>query len=452
MLLSPLYRRHYLETIRLAYPIIIGQLSTIIIMITDNIVVGNYSADALAAASLAHAIFMTLQIFGMGVTFGLTPLVASAVATQDYEACRRLFKHALLTYTFLSVILYGIVLLITLFLDSFGQVPHIVALAKPFLQIVGFSIVPSLIFQTFKQFMEGLSQTKEPMFVALFGEMLNVIFNIVLVFGWFGFPRLGLIGSGIATVIARIFMVILITYLFVQREKFAKYVAGFRKQWIELALFTKLLKIGLPIGMQVIFESSCFAFSAIMAGWIGDNGKTLAAHQIALNIAATTYLIASGISTAASIRTAGQRGLKNIEEMQMAGKSAMVIVTIFMFICALTMVVGRNILPSLYVQDAQVIEIASNLLLVAAIFQLSDGIQVVSIGALRGLHDVKIPTIITLIAYWGIGTPLAAFLMFYMGWGGVGIWASLAFALTVAAALLSYRFLKLCKTVVIQTN
>ncbi len=447
-LLSPIYKRHYSETIRLAYPIVIGQLSTIVIMITDNIVVGNYSADSLAAASLAHAIFMTLQIFGMGVTFGLTPLVASAVAKQEHANCQTLFKHALITYSLLGVVLYGIVLLITSFLDSFGQVPHIAALAKPFLQLVGFSIIPSLIFQTFKQFMEGLSQTKEPMFVAIIGEVLNAVLNIVLVFGFLGFPRLGLLGSGIATIIARILMIVLITWIFLHKDSFKIYAQGLWQQVLKTELFAKLLKIGLPIGMQVIFESSCFAFSAIMAGWIGDNGKTLAAHQIALNIAATTYLIASGISTAASIRTAGQKGLKNIEEMQMAGKSAMVIVTVFMFFCALTMVVGHRFLPSLYVQDEQVIDIASKLLLVAAIFQLSDGIQVVSIGALRGLHDVKIPTIITLIAYWGIGTPLAAFLMFYMGWGGVGIWASLAFALSIAAALLSYRFLKLCREVV----
>ncbi len=450
MLFSPLYKRHYVETIRLAYPIVIGQLSTIIIMITDNIVVGNYSSDSLAAASLAHAIFMTLQIFGMGVTFGLTPLVASAVATKEYDTCRKLFKHALITYTAMSVILSAIILIFSLFIDHIGQAPQVVILAKPFLQIVGISIIPSLIFQTFKQFMEGLSQTKEPMFVALIGELLNIFLNIVLVFGFLGFPELGLVGSGVATLIARIVMVVIITWIFINHEKFKIYAQGFLQQILDSKLFKTLLNIGLPIGMQVIFESSCFAFSAIMAGWIDDGGKTLAAHQIALNIAATTYLIAAGISTATSIRTANQRALKNIEEMQMAGKSSMVIVTIFMFFCAMAMILGRNFLPSLYVSDEIVIGIASQLLVVAAIFQLSDGIQVVSIGALRGLHDVKIPTIITLIAYWGIGTPLAAFLMFYMGWGGVGIWASLAFALSVAAALLSYRFLKLCREVVIK--
>lgn len=447
MLLSPLYQKHYSETIRLAYPIVIGQLSTIIIMITDNVVVGNYSADALAAASLSHAIFMTLQIFGMGVTFGLTPLVASAVATKDYDLCRKLFKHGIITYTSLSIILAFIVLIISQLLDYFGQAPHIVALAKPFLQLVGFSIIPSLLFQTFKQFMEGLSQTKEPMFVAIAGEILNGILNVVLVFGFLGFPSLGLIGSGIATLIARILMVMLIAGIFFNQEKFKIYVTGFKEQVLTSEWFNKLLKIGLPIGMQVIFESSAFAFSAIMAGWIADGGKTLAAHQIALNIASTTYLIASGISTAASIRTANYKGMKDKEGMQMAGKSAIIIATVFMFCCAVIMVLGRTFLPSLYVNDAQVIAIASNLLLVAALFQLSDGVQVVSIGALRGLQDVRIPTIITVIAYWGVGMPLSAFLMFYMNWGGLGIWASLALALLVAAILLTNRFLKLCRQV-----
>jgi MATE family multidrug resistance protein len=443
MFFSTLYQKHYTETIRLAYPIVIGQLSTIIIMITDNVVVGNFSADSLAAASISHAIFMTLQIFGMGVTFGITPLVASAVATQDHDLCRKLFKHGIITYTAFSVILSMVVLLITQFIDHFGQPPHIVTLAKPFLQLVGFSIIPALIFQTFKQFMEGLSQTKEPMYVAIVGEILNAILNVVLVFGFLGFPRLGLIGSGIATLTARIFMVLFITYIFFNRQKFSRYAQGLQAQLLEAEWFIKLLKIGLPIGMQMIFESSAFAFSAIMAGWVADNGKTLAAHQIALNIASTTYLTASGISMATAIRTANYKGLKDVEGMQMAGKSGIVIAVVFMFICALAMVLGNTFLPSLYVQDTQVIAIAANLLLVAALFQLSDGVQVVTMGALRGLQDVRMPTFITFVAYWGIGLPLSAFLMFYMEWGGVGIWASLAFALSVAAILLTRRFFKL---------
>ncbi len=443
LLFSADYQRHYKETLRLALPIIAGQLSTIVIMITDNVVVGNFSADSLAAASISHAIFMTLQIFGMGVTLGLTPLVAAAVATKKHNTCRKLFKHGLLLYTSLGVALCAIILGITWGLEFIKQPPHITALAKPFLMVVGFSVIPFMIFQTFKQFMEGLSQTKEPMYVAIVGEVLNAGLNIVLVFGFLGFPRLGLVGSGIATLIARVFMVVMIAWFFFNRKKFAIYTQAVYWRLVSANLFKKLLNIGLPIGLQVIFESSCFAFSAIMAGWLPDNGKTLAAHQIALNIAATTYLIAAGFGTAASIRTANQKGLNNPLEMQRAGESALLIVIVFMACCAILLIFSSLVLPSLYVQDAEVIKIASTLILLASIFQLSDGIQVVSIGALRGLQDVKVPTVITLIAYWGVGTPVGALLAFYFGWGGLGIWTALLVSLTVAAGLLCIRFLRL---------
>lgn len=455
MLFSADYIRHYKETLKLATPIILGQLSTIVIMITDNIVVGNFSADALAAASISHAIFMTLQIFGMGVTLGLTPLVATAVSARKFHTCRKLFKHSLLLYTFIGLVLCSLVLLASWGLDFFRQPAHITALAKPFLSVVGFSVIPFMIFQTFKQFMEGLSQTKEPMFVAIFGEVLNAGLNIVLVFGFLGFPRLGLVGSGVATLLARILMVLVIAWLFFNKEKFKKYAQDIRWRLVSWQLFKNLLNIGLPIGLQVIFESSCFAFSAIMAGWLPDNGKTLAAHQIALNIAATTYLIAAGFGTAAAIRTANQQGLKNPVEMQRAGESALLIVIVFMTLCAILLISTSLVLPSLYVKDigdnSEVIAIASNLILLAAIFQLSDGIQVVSIGALRGLQDVKVPTLITLIAYWGVGTPLGALLAFYFGWGGLGIWTALLFSLTIAAGFLCRRFLKLSENM-IKTN
>jgi multidrug resistance protein, MATE family len=238
-------------------------------------------------------------------------------------------------------------------------------------------------------------------------------------------------------------MVGLIAWLFFYKDKFRKYALNLNWHLVSTKVFKQLLAIGLPIGLQIIFESSCFAFSAIMAGWLPDKGKTLAAHQIALNIAATTYLIAAGFGMAASIRTANQKGLNNAQAMQKAGESALLIVIFFMTICAVLLIVTNLVLPTLYVQDGEVIAIASNLILLAAIFQLSDGIQVVSIGALRGLQDVKIPTLITLVAYWGVGTPLGALLAFHFGWGGMGIWTGLLLSLTAAAGFLCYRFLQL---------
>jgi MATE family multidrug resistance protein len=437
--ISTAYRQHYRETLQLAYPIILGQLSTTIIMITDNIAVGNFSADALAAAGVAHALYMLIVILGMGISFGLTPPVASAAATGDTESCKKLLKHGLILYAGIGVALYVVIWALSMALPYFKQPPHIVEMAIPFMHLVGFSVVPSMIYFGFKQFMEGIAHPKDAMYVALIGEVLNAGLNVVLVFGFLGFPRLGLIGSGLATLLTRFLMVAIIAYIFMTRKTYQPF--RFRFNWdVRQKYFSQLIRIGIPIGLQMTFEASCFSASAIMSGWVADDGKTLAAYQIALNIAATTFLIASGLSMAASIRTAQQRGLGNIEGMALAGKSAMILVMMYMALCALLIIVFRNVLPQLYVDSPEVEQIAASLLLVVAVFQLFDGLQVVAMGILRGLEDVKVPTIINLVAYWIVGLPLGAFFAFYAGWGGVGIWTGLAIALGAAAIMLSRRF------------
>lgn len=447
---SQSYLSHYRQTIKLALPIVAGQLSQVMISLADTTMVGHYQSQSLAASSLANAIFFTVFIVGIGITLGLTPPVASSFAAGDMKACKRYFKHGIVLYTTMGLLIFVVVYISSFFLENMGQQPEIAALAQPYLQILGASAFFVLIFQAIKQFMHGLSHTKEPMFIEFGEAALNVFLNYLFIFGNWGFPEMGLLGAGIATVLARMAGCIALIILFVNSPKFDKYLKDIQWKVFSTAEFKYLLKLGVPIGLSMLFEMSAFAMSNVMMGWI--SADTLAAHQIALNIASVTFLVAQSISAATAVRTANQLGLKNTQELRMAGKAGMLINLMFMAVCMLLISIFYQTLPALYVTEIEVQKIASTLLIVAALFQLSDGLQVACMGALRGIMDVRVPTLITLFAYWGIGIPLGYVLGFVFGMGAVGIWLSLFIALTAAAILLTIRFLSKSKTIVQQAT
>ncbi|GAB4184962.1 MAG: MATE family efflux transporter [Thermoflexibacter sp.] len=440
------YFSHYRQTIHLALPIIAGQLSQILISLADNTMVGNFDSQSLAASALANAIFWSIFIVGIGITLGLTPPVAASSVTGDIKTCQRYFKHGIVLYSSIGFFIFLFIVAISFFLDNLGQQPEVATLARPYLQILGGSAFFVLIFQSIKQFMHGISHTKEPMYIE-FGEAgLNVLLNYTFIFGNFGFPALGLLGAGIATILSRMLGCIALVILFVSSSRFAKYREGLEWKAFAFKDFKYLIKLGVPIGLSMLFETSAFAMSNVMMGWIGAD--ELAAHQITLNVASTTFLVAMGISSATAVRTANQLGLKNVVELRMAGKAGMLINLVFMASCVLIISIFHNVIPMLYVKEVEVQKIASILLIVAALFQLSDGLQVACMGALRGITDVKVPTFITLFAYWGIGIPLGYVLGFVLDIGAVGIWISLFIALTIAAILLTLRFLDKSKRII----
>ena len=440
------YINHYKQTSKLAIPIIAGQVSQILISLADSTMVGHYDSKSLAAAALAHAIFWTIFILGMGITLGLTPPVAAAHATGDLKNCKRYFKHGTVLYTLIGLIIFTLVYIASFFLEQMGQKQEVVLLARPYLQLLGLSGFFVLVFQAIKQFMHGLSHTKEPMYIEFGEAILNVFLNYLLIFGHWGFPAMGLVGAGIATVIARMSGCIALIILFLNSPKFDIYRKEITWNVFSTTDFKYLIKLGVPIGLSMLFEVSAFGMSNVMMGWI--NADTLAAHQIALNVASITFLVAQGVSAATAVRTANQLGLKNTPEIRMAGKTGMIMNIAFMALCMIMIATFGNVIPTLYVNETQVHSIASTLLIVAAFFQLSDGLQVACMGALRGITDVKVPTLITLFAYWGIGIPLGYVLGFVMDMGAVGIWISLFLALTAAAILLFFRFLSISNRIV----
>ena len=423
-------KEHLRRNIKLAYPVIIGQVGHIMVSVADTMMVGKVGVIPLAAATFGSTFYTVLMIFGIGVSYAITPLVA-ATDNKNQGRLMQFFQNGLALNLVLSLVLVGIGLLVSPFLGHFGQEPEVAALAGPYLIVMCISLVPLMHFQTYRQFSEGLSDTFNPMWVSILANLLNIGLNYILIYGAFGVPAYGLIGAGYATLTARVIMAVLM-YLVTKKK-----LTGFTWHF-DWSIIKKMLNIGVPSGMQYVFEIGAFAAAAIMVGWI--NAASQAAHQIGINLAAITYMAATGLGAAGTIRIGNQMGLKNIKDLKIAGYSLMLTVIGFMVICGLVFIIFRHQLVALYITDAFVQELAAGLLIVAAAFQVSDGMQAVGLGVLRGLTDVKIPTIVTFIAYWMIAIPGGYVLGFVFDLGVYGVWYGLLGGLTVSAILHVLRF------------
>ena len=433
------YRTHVKTTFLIAYPVMLSQLGHILVGVADSMMVGALGAEPLAAVSLANSLFSLGLMFGIGVSIAITPLVAAADGGDTTYDQSQIFRHGLVINTVAGLVLAGILTGSAYVLPWFNQPPRVVELTTPYLLIIALSMVPFMLFQTFRQYAEGLSFTRTAMVVTLSANFLNVLLNYLLIYGYAGFPAMGLNGAGVATLVSRVVMAgVMVVYVI--RSPWFRWVPV-RVRSLQRALVSRMLAIGVPTGFQYIFEVGTFSFASIMMGWLGT--RALAAHQIALNLAAVSYMVATGLAAAATVRIGNQLGQRDLPNLRRVGWSALLMSTVLMSVSAGVFLVCNHALPTLYVDEVPVIELAASLLVIAAFFQLSDGIQAVALGILRGMADVKVPTLITLVAYWGIGLPIAYVLAFPMGWGAQGIWIGLLISLTVAAVLLVRRFRRL---------
>ena len=436
-------RDHFKTTLLLAYPVMLSQLGQVSVGVADSMMVGRLGAVPLAAASLGNSIFFVIMMFGIGISMGITPLVSLADGKGKTKRISRLFSHGLWINLISSILLIAVILGLSQGLHFLNQPEEVVILAVPYLFIITASLLPMMVFQTFKQMAEGLSQTKQAMYITVFANLVNVFLNWVLIWGKFGFPELGLNGAGLATLISRILMMLMMGGYILGSGRYKKYNFSLRNRNASLMMYSRILKIGIPTGFQFIFEVSAFGTAAIMMGWIGVNA--LAGHQIALNLASISYMMATGLATAGMIRVSNQIGKGNLKAMREAGLVVFGLVMGFMFLCGVVFVSFRFFLPTLYIDDPEVISLSASLLIIAGLFQLSDGVQVVGLGVLRGMEDVKIPTLVTLMAYWVLGLPLGYVLAFNFGFAEKGIWYGLLIGLSITAILLFYRFHVLSK-------
>ena len=441
------YTKEFRYNVQLATPVILGMLGHTLVAFVDNIMVGQLGTAELAAVSLGNSFMFIAMSLGIGFSTAITPLVAEADGEKNEERGKAAFKHGLFLCTVLGVALFLLVLGAKPLMYIMNQPEEVVVLAMPYLNLVAASLVPLIIFQAFKQCSDGLSMTRYPMYATVVANVVNVALNYVFIFGAFGFPKLGIVGAAIGTLASRVIMLGYLWYLMSQHHKSRFYVLQIKFFELRKVMLKKLMNLGFPSALQMFFEVAIFTAAIWLSGILGKNPQ--AANQIALNLSSMTFMVAMGFSVTAMIRVGNQKGLKRFRELRRITFSILLLTTLLAAVFAVIFALFREQLPKLYLDydDAaqftdnfQVWAIASKLLLIAAIFQISDALQVVALGTLRGMQDVKIPTFITFVAYWLIGFPVSYYLGMHTEYGSSGIWIGLLAGLTASGIMLFVRF------------
>lgn len=444
------YIPYYKRNLKVAFPVMLTQLGASLVGLFDSIMVGHYATVDLAAVSFANALFFAVMVFAMGALMGITPLVGfhvgDTLAHADHHETNEKSIASLLQNGISFTILLSIAMVILLcafypFFDYMGQDPEVIRVARPYYILVVISIVPFLFFCLQKQFLEGLGNTLVAMVITLTMNLLNILLNWVLIFGHWGFEPMGATGAGIATLISRIGMPLCFTLAIVIKRDWRRYLHLFSIRLANWHDVKRIAKIGVPIGVQTFTEFIIFALSFIIVGWISK--EALAAQQIANQIADLTFMLATGIGAATTIRVSHQLGKGDLIAVRMASTASIHLVLLMNTIGAALMISLRNYIPLLFTNDPAVIDIASTLIIFAGLFQYADGLQNVGAAMLRGITDVKVPVLIAFCSYVLVGLSVGIVCTFPLGMGASGIWIGFICGLTLAAILLHLRFNKL---------
>ncbi len=453
------YTKEFSYNWRLAAPVIMGMLGHTFVGLVDNVMVGQLGAAELAAVSLGNSFFFVAMSLGIGFSTAITPLIAEADSEQNFARGKSAFKHGFVLCTLLALVLFALMLLAKPLMYMMDQPQEVVVLALPYLDMVALSLIPLIIFQALKQYSDGMSLTKYPMYATIIANIINVFFNYVLIFGVWGFPKMGVVGAGLGTLISRFVMLFLMWYFLKRLEKTKAYLSGLKLFILEHSMMKKIIGLGLPSALQMFFEVGIFTAAIWLSGTLGKNAQ--AANQIALNLSSMTFMIATGLSVTAMIRVGNQKGLKRPIELRRIAKSIFMMGLILATLFAVLFLVFHQTLPTFYLDlndmehlmdNQNVVQIAANLLIIAALFQISDSTQVVFLGALRGLQDVKIPTLITFVAYWIVGFPISYYLGASTRYGSIGIWIGLLAGLTASSIFLYIRFDYLSKQLILKQS
>ncbi len=438
----PFYKRN----LKVAIPVMLTQAGQVSVHLADNIMVGRLGTTELASVSFANSIFILGMVFGIGFTQGLTPHVGQSYGKGDHDKVKALLGNSLFLNIITTFILTIAMTLAAIFMNSMGQTENVVKLGRDYYDIVLFSMLPFLLFFGLRQFSEGIGITKYAMYITLTGNLINIFLNWVLIFGHLGFESQGVKGAAIATLISRIFMLTAFIFAFYKLKCYGRYVNFNFRKVIDKVILKKILKTSVPLSFQNLTEITAFSLSAVMIGWLGE--VSLASNQVAMSMSSFSFMLALGVGAAATIRVSHQYGYGDYKSMRMAGFAAVHLSSALMAICGILYVIFRSNIPEIYSTDPQVIELASKLLIVAALFQIFDAVQLSSLACLRALADVKIPLILSVISYYLVSLPLGYFCGFTLKLGATGVWIGLLLGLVFAAVLFLLRFNKISREMI----
>lgn len=426
------------EIIRLALPITLGQLGMVLMGFTDILMLGRYDTVSMSSAGVGNAVFFLFSLIGMGTLFAISTIVAIADGEGKPEQAIPVFLSSFKVSAGLSLVLMNVNHMLVMHFEIFRQTEDLTSFGSEYLRIVNYSVPALLFFNNGKMLMDGLGFTKVSMVVTLIGLLLNIPLNYILIFGKMGFSDMGLEGAAWASVISRTVMAILMLAAawYHPKIKALKKVPHEKKPYA-----LSILRIGLPVGFTFFFEIAAFSFALIMAGMI--SGFHSGAHQIAINLASVTYMFVTGISAAGSILVGNFYGAADLAGVRRSGLATIGLTLLIELFFSIIFLVFSNELPRWYTDDPILLQMTPPLIILAAFFQMSDGLQASAAGVLRGIKDTKATGIIAFVSYWVLMMPGAYYLCFEAGLGLRGIWMAFVAGLSLAAILLLYRFFHL---------
>lgn len=437
------YLREIRPTLALALPIIVGQLSQMLMGVTDSVMIGHAGTVPLAASSFGGNVFAVFYLLGIGITMPVSIFVSRSHGAQRRDEAGEYLRHGVILSLAFGLLETLVLLGMSTQLARFGQPPEVLAIVRPFFLLIGSSITPVLLYLVFRQFAEAMGRPWMPMLVMLAGVGLNAVLNWIFIYGHCGVSAMGLTGAGISTLVSRTLGSVVIL-IWVRLDPATR--AGWPVHWLAPLSWPRIremLHVGVPAAGMLFFECSAFSLSTIMVGWLGT--VPLAAHQIGITCASLTFMFPLGLSMAAGMRVSRAVGAGERARLRPIAFGAMALALGMMGSFSLCFGFGGRILATWFVADEAVISLAAQLLIVAAFFQLFDGCQVTGAACLRGITDVKVPAVITFIAYWVIALPLGYLLGIHNRLGAVGMWVGIASGLAFAAVFLAFRFGRLTR-------
>ncbi|WP_300750348.1 MATE family efflux transporter [uncultured Alistipes sp.] len=434
------YKEQYRANLKLALPVVLSQAGQILVQFADNAMVGHFGGNdplPLAAVAFGGSVFFILFITGMGLTMGLTPLVGECFARGDRRGATEYFKNGIIFYTVLGFLIAAVQLAIIPLMYHMGQPEEVVDMAIPYYRLMAYGMPAVMLFFAFKQFLEGIGNTVVAMVIVLACNLMNVGLNWVFIFGHCGVDAMGATGAGVATLISRIAMPLAAFWYLFRRNRLREYAAMLPEVRYSRRSIRQLVRMGVPISGQMFLESSAFVFTSIMMGWF--NAVAIGANQISMTMGNFAFMIVTAVGAATTIRISHCYGARRFEELGVAAKAALHIIMTWNLFAALVFVSLRSVIPQLFTTNPEVIALASQMLVLIALYQLSDGIQNISVGVLRGVQDVKIIMPLALAAYWLLNLPVGYLCGFVLGLGPWGLYIGYFVGLTTAAVLYLVR-------------